>query len=87
MWAYTLLNADEKCRDDEFDCDDGTCIKKELKCDGAVNCRFKTDEDESCEVSWTSAFNVSKMFTYLSISHRRQMLMATVKARVWSSSR
>jgi Low-density lipoprotein receptor domain class A len=48
----TLLNADEKCKADEFDCEDGSCIKEELKCDGAVNCRFRTDE-ENCDVSTT----------------------------------
>lgn len=41
---------DEKCAADEFDCEDSSCIKEELKCDGQVNCRFRTDE-ESCAVS------------------------------------
>lgn len=33
------------CEPDEFDCEDATCIPKNLKCNGKVNCRFRTDED------------------------------------------
>lgn len=38
------------CAEDEFDCDDATCIAKSLKCNGFYNCRFRWDED-NCQVS------------------------------------
>lgn len=34
-----------KCTEAQFRCNDGTCIASELKCDGAVNCPDKSDED------------------------------------------
>ena len=34
----------------EYDCDDATCIKKSLVCNGVKNCKFGWDED-SCMVS------------------------------------
>lgn len=40
------------CEEDEFDCEDATCIPNNLKCNGKVNCRFRTDEDPGrCLVS------------------------------------
>lgn len=41
----------ENCRDDEFDCEDQNCIKKDLECNGFENCRFKSDEHDKCPVS------------------------------------
>lgn len=41
----------DPCRDDEYDCEDSTCIKSSLKCNGRENCRFKWDETENCSVS------------------------------------
>ncbi|XP_053618177.1 uncharacterized protein LOC128679766 [Plodia interpunctella] len=42
---------DDKCiPDEEFDCQDSTCIAAELKCNRYANCRLKTDEDaELCK--------------------------------------
>lgn len=40
----------KNCADDEFDCDDATCISAALKCNGLYNCRFRWDED-NCQVS------------------------------------
>lgn len=34
----------------EYDCEDNTCIQKDLRCNGVYNCRFKWDE-EDCKVS------------------------------------
>ncbi|KAF6197649.1 hypothetical protein GE061_008615 [Apolygus lucorum] len=31
----------------EYDCEDATCISEELKCNGRINCRFRSDEDPS----------------------------------------
>ncbi|XP_070506869.1 uncharacterized protein Neto [Chironomus tepperi] len=36
----------ESCAADEYDCEDLTCIKAELKCNDRENCRFKWDESE-----------------------------------------
>lgn len=38
------------CNDNEYDCEDATCISIDLRCNGRVNCRFRWDEDE-CQVS------------------------------------
>lgn len=43
------------CLDDEYDCDDDTCIANDLECNGRVNCKFLKDESE-CEVSFCAAF-------------------------------
>ncbi|XP_017793743.1 PREDICTED: neuropilin and tolloid-like protein 2, partial [Habropoda laboriosa] len=40
---------DKPCSDDEYYCEDATCIAAELQCNGRVNCRFRWDEeDQSC---------------------------------------
>lgn len=39
-----------ECRDDEFDCDDDTCIAKDLECNMRNNCKFLKDEAE-CKVN------------------------------------
>ncbi|XP_015431656.1 PREDICTED: uncharacterized protein LOC107187962 [Dufourea novaeangliae] len=40
---------DKPCRDDEYYCEDATCIAAELQCNGRVNCRFRWDEeDQAC---------------------------------------
>ena len=36
------------CKEDEFTCDDGQCVKMELRCDKHPNCRDKTDE-QNCK--------------------------------------
>ncbi|XP_049826547.1 neuropilin and tolloid-like protein 2 isoform X2 [Aethina tumida] len=43
------------CHDDEFDCEDTTCISATLKCNGRYNCRFRWDEDE-CQSAKSLAF-------------------------------
>lgn len=51
------------CADDEYDCEDATCISLDLRCNGRVNCRFRWDEDE-CQVNTTncSAHTQNDMF-------------------------
>ncbi|XP_043802379.1 uncharacterized protein LOC122720037 isoform X2 [Apis laboriosa] len=42
-------SGDKPCLDNEFYCEDATCIAAELQCNGRVNCRFRWDEeDQSC---------------------------------------
>ncbi|KAG5321774.1 NETO2 protein, partial [Acromyrmex heyeri] len=41
-----IRDKEKSCRDDEYDCEDMTCIAAELECNGKVNCRFKWDEEE-----------------------------------------
>ncbi|XP_059055797.1 neuropilin and tolloid-like protein 1 [Achroia grisella] len=38
-------NIDESCDEDQFNCEDNTCIAKSLICNDHANCRLKTDED------------------------------------------
>ncbi|CAG5108312.1 Similar to NETO2: Neuropilin and tolloid-like protein 2 (Homo sapiens) [Cotesia congregata] len=43
----------QSCEDDEYDCDDATCIAGHLRCNKRENCRLKWDEDVSiCGVSY-----------------------------------
>ncbi|KAH1000996.1 hypothetical protein HUJ04_013261 [Dendroctonus ponderosae] len=42
---YDKDDPNGKCTEDEFDCDDATCISASLKCNGFYNCRFRWDED------------------------------------------
>ncbi|XP_076333276.1 uncharacterized protein LOC143237663 isoform X3 [Tachypleus tridentatus] len=45
---YTAFRESEHCYpDSEFDCDDGTCIDKSLKCNGHFNCRYRYDEEDA----------------------------------------
>lgn len=54
-----------ECRDDEYDCEDQTCIKDYLKCNNNINCRFRWDEDkEKCKVSNCAEYADMKMTTF-----------------------
>lgn len=54
---YYLL----ECQDDEFDCEDGTCINSSLKCNKANNCKFLKDEAKvHCPVS---SFDFKNIFS------------------------
>ncbi|XP_055713614.1 neuropilin and tolloid-like protein 1 [Phlebotomus papatasi] len=44
--AFREKPSGETCEDDEYDCEDATCISDKLRCNGRVNCRFRWDEDE-----------------------------------------
>ncbi|XP_076766284.1 neuropilin and tolloid-like isoform X2 [Xylocopa sonorina] len=37
---------DKPCEDDEYYCEDATCIAAELQCNGRINCRFRWDEED-----------------------------------------
>ncbi|KAL5278301.1 neto-1 family protein [Megaselia abdita] len=43
--AYRDKPAGQLCADNEYDCEDATCIDAELKCNGRANCKFRWDED------------------------------------------
>ncbi|EZA61092.1 Neuropilin and tolloid-like protein [Ooceraea biroi] len=50
-------SGEKSCLENEYDCEDATCIAAELECNGKVNCRFRWDEDDAkCDVSFTLAF-------------------------------
>ncbi|XP_077274404.1 neuropilin and tolloid-like isoform X1 [Temnothorax americanus] len=40
-------SGEKVCKEDEYDCEDTTCIAAELECNDKINCRFKWDEDET----------------------------------------
>lgn len=52
------------CFEDEFDCEDKTCISEDLRCNDVVNCRFRWDED-NCDVSHSilNTFQQSESFS------------------------
>ncbi|KAG4067257.1 hypothetical protein HA402_000248 [Bradysia odoriphaga] len=45
--AYRQKDKEKKCVEGEYDCDDDTCIKDGLKCNGRPNCKFLKDESEA----------------------------------------
>ncbi|XP_047035217.1 uncharacterized protein LOC124641232 [Helicoverpa zea] len=58
--AYRTLGSgtDDKCTDEEFDCEDNTCIDLHLKCDTLAHCRLKADEDPAkCDTKTESTIN------------------------------
>ncbi|CAH1640823.1 unnamed protein product [Spodoptera littoralis] len=68
--AYRTLdaNSDDKCGDDEFDCEDNTCIDLRLRCDHDAHCRLKADEDKSrCDVKQESTINQPHIMVILII--------------------
>ncbi|KAK7068343.1 Neuropilin and tolloid-like protein 2 [Halocaridina rubra] len=46
-----------ECTDDEYDCDDATCIHASLKCNGIKNCRHEYDE-EGCNALQKLKFDI-----------------------------
>lgn len=47
-----MLSTDANCRDNEHDCEDQTCIRRDLMCNKRENCRYGTDEHpDKCHVS------------------------------------
>lgn len=47
MTAIRDKGNEKSCKEDEYDCEDATCIAAELECNDKINCRFKWDEDET----------------------------------------
>lgn len=79
-----------ECESDEYDCEDQTCIKEKLRCNGNVNCRFRWDEDpEKCGVSNGQCTDVtifSKIFNFYHNIGGRKAIGTHVNHRpsVWS---
>ncbi|XP_026316498.1 uncharacterized protein LOC113227727 [Hyposmocoma kahamanoa] len=69
--AYRQLDPNKDndvCREDEFDCEDNTCIDGSLKCNEYANCRLKTDEDkDTCKGETTSKINEPHIMVILVI--------------------
>jgi hypothetical protein len=45
------------CGNDQYDCEDLTCIASELRCNKVENCRFRWDED-GCPVYYYLNYNL-----------------------------
>ncbi|KAK7866092.1 hypothetical protein R5R35_011610 [Gryllus longicercus] len=55
--VYTAFrDSSSGCNADEFDCQDNTCISRDLLCNGRTNCRQLWDEDPG-ECSVSTSFN------------------------------
>ncbi len=39
---------DGVCRSDEFQCDDGSCVGRDFRCDGIPDCSDASDEPDNC---------------------------------------
>ncbi|KAL4705465.1 hypothetical protein ACJJTC_007037, partial [Scirpophaga incertulas] len=69
--AYRTLDPskDERCDpDEEFDCEDNTCIHNSLKCDKYAHCRLKADEDpDLCKGKAESMLNEPHILAILII--------------------
>ena len=46
--AVSTYVTENKCRDGEFKCKNGLCIRKSFVCDGEVDCSDGSDEIISC---------------------------------------
>ncbi|XP_055627561.1 uncharacterized protein LOC129769360 [Toxorhynchites rutilus septentrionalis] len=57
--AFREKAAGEVCDDDEYDCEDATCISSDLRCNGRINCRFRWDEDECQKANPTQSEHVT----------------------------
>nr|XP_026499988.1 uncharacterized protein LOC113403619 [Vanessa tameamea] len=59
--AYRSLDTSkdgDKCKENEFDCEDNTCIDIGLKCNDYANCRLKADEEKDiCIIITESMIN------------------------------
>ncbi|XP_012540616.2 uncharacterized protein LOC105839105 [Monomorium pharaonis] len=48
----------KSCNEDEYDCEDATCIAADLQCNKKHNCRFKWDEDDGkCNAKSSGLFD------------------------------
>ncbi|XP_022234993.1 neuropilin and tolloid-like protein 2, partial [Limulus polyphemus] len=58
---YTGFRESEECDQvKEFDCGDGTCVDKSLKCNGHFNCKYRYDEEDTiCSVGSTASVVLS----------------------------
>ncbi|XP_076322385.1 neuropilin and tolloid-like protein 2 [Tachypleus tridentatus] len=58
---YTGFRESEQCDESkEFDCGDGTCVDKSLKCNGHFNCKYRYDEEDTiCSVGSTASVVMS----------------------------
>ncbi|XP_074027346.1 neuropilin and tolloid-like isoform X2 [Leptinotarsa decemlineata] len=58
--AFRDLGSDknQKCAEDEYYCEDATCIHESLKCNGNFNCRYRWDEeDDDCQNSQSNTWS------------------------------
>lgn len=53
-----------ECAEDEFDCDDDTCIADDLKCNDRFNCKFLKDESDCPKVSYEICVLIKIKFTH-----------------------
>lgn len=56
IFIFIFPNSTE-CHDEEYDCEDETCIDASLVCNGRNNCKFLKDESE-CGVSTAKYYSV-----------------------------
>ncbi|XP_039311997.1 uncharacterized protein LOC105208229 isoform X2 [Solenopsis invicta] len=47
----------KSCEENEYDCEDSTCIAKELECNNNKNCRFNWDEEGKCNPMSSGLFD------------------------------
>lgn len=58
--CFCFVSFFKGCAEDEYDCEDATCIAGNLKCNGRSNCKFLWDE-EGCKVSWLLILNIKNL--------------------------
>ena len=56
---YTIDLKLTGCKEDEFTCSDGQCIKMEKRCDNLPNCRDKSDEKQCELIAFEDSYNMN----------------------------
>ncbi|XP_058445270.1 uncharacterized protein LOC131426503 [Malaya genurostris] len=69
----------ENCDDDEYDCEDATCISADLRCNGRINCRFRWDEDECQKTNQSQSEHVTIIMVVFGIIFGSMVIAFVIK--------
>lgn len=71
--CWTLALENKRCNYEEFRCENGPCLRKELHCDGKVDCPLDISDELDCE-HYVTEPNYSKGVTHLAKWHATDKL-------------
>ena len=61
------------CNDTEFNCDDGSCVPLDYRCDVRIDCKDKSDE-KNCDIVKFKDYHYSKEIIYIGSTNRHTKL-------------